>query len=190
MAGTSGVEIVIEGVVGTVASLERALREEGVLCPAPTALRLLDRMRAECPPADPPPAEPDPDDRLSMVMGGECGEGVAVHMAAPPEDVLPFPPPKSPRQGAKYLRRVSHRGWGPVADVDVYDVCHAFGVGDACVSHAVKKLLCAGKRGKGSRLDDLRGALEAIQAAVAFAEAEAPPDPPAGPALAELEEAS
>ena len=31
--------------------------------------------------------------------------------------------------------------------VDVYMVCKLFGVNDAAISHAVKKLLCSGQRG-------------------------------------------
>lgn len=37
--------------------------------------------------------------------------------------------------------------------VDVYRILHAFEVTDPCVQHAIKKLLCAGKRLGGKTLE-------------------------------------
>lgn len=52
------------------------------------------------------------------------------------------------------------------AVVDVYCVLEAFGVTCPAVQHAVKKLLCAGIRGKGDRGQDLAEARDAIERAI------------------------
>lgn len=75
-------------------------------------------------------------------------------------------------EGKKYLRPIT--GWkyaedgnpAPLGFVDVYCVLVAFGVTCPAVAHAVKKLLCAGQRGKGDTLADLTGAKAAIERAV------------------------
>ncbi|HVZ89578.1 MAG TPA: hypothetical protein VHG72_21630 [Polyangia bacterium] len=41
----------------------------------------------------------------------------------------------------------------PVLTVDVYRILHAFEVNDPCIQHAVKKLLCAGKRLGGKTME-------------------------------------
>ena len=70
-------------------------------------------------------------------------------------------------EGRKYLRRIDPAdGTGDPILVDVYAVLTAFGVTCPAVGHAVKKLLAAGRRGKGSAADDLRGALAAVSRAV------------------------
>lgn len=72
--------------------------------------------------------------------------------------------------GRKYLRRI--RGWfeeGLRDDeliVDVYAVLVAYVVSCQATGHAIKKLLCAGLRGKGDRLSDLREAKAAIERAI------------------------
>lgn len=98
-------------------------------------------------------------------------------MSAPPEERGPHGPEiaKPAKQGSKYIRSIPSRGGPQTFPADVYDVLRGFGVSCPCIQHAVKKLLCPGQRGKGSRLDDLRGALEAIQRAVEYAEADAAP---------------
>jgi hypothetical protein len=50
--------------------------------------------------------------------------------------------------------------------VDVYDVLVAFGVTCPARQHAIKKLLCAGLRGKGSVRDDLMESLMSIERAL------------------------
>lgn len=60
-------------------------------------------------------------------------------------------------QGRKYL------------NVDVYSVLAAFAP-DHPTGHAVKKLLCAGNRDKGSKIQDLKEAIVAIEAAIYAAE--------------------
>ena len=56
-------------------------------------------------------------------------------------------------QGRKYVK------------IDVYSVLRAFGV-DHPTGHAIKKLLCAGMRGKGDRVQDLTEAKVAIDRAI------------------------
>lgn len=69
-------------------------------------------------------------------------------------------------EGKKYLRTIK----SPVQDmsiqVDVYAVLIAFKVECPARAHAIKKLLCAGGRGKGSELDDLVGAMAALNRAI------------------------
>ncbi len=49
---------------------------------------------------------------------------------------------------------------------DVYSVLVAFDVKCPAIQHAVKKLLCAGLRGKGDRLQDLKESKDAITRAI------------------------
>ena len=74
-------------------------------------------------------------------------------------------------EGKKYLRLlagfddIDHETPRKVM-TDVYAVLEAFSVTCPAVAHCVKKLLCAGQRGKGSALDDLIGAEAALSRAV------------------------
>lgn len=70
-------------------------------------------------------------------------------------------------EGNKYLRdiRSAVTGVGKL-QIDVYSVLEAFKVTCPATSHAIKKLLCADIRGKGSKLDDLKGALAAVNRAI------------------------
>lgn len=52
------------------------------------------------------------------------------------------------------------------ATVDVYSVLVAFGVTCPACQHAIKKLLCAGLRGKGDARQDLTEARDAITRAI------------------------
>jgi hypothetical protein len=76
----------------------------------------------------------------------------------------------------KYLRRIYDARPGTVepADthVDVYMVCHAFGVKCQARGHAIKKLLLAGDRGAKSALQDLNEALDAVRGAIHIQEIE------------------
>ncbi len=79
-------------------------------------------------------------------------------------------------EGSKYLRliRPASRELDPegkAIHVDVYCVLDAFEVKDQAVGHAIKKLPCAGERGKGNRLEDLVGAIAAINRAIDFEKA-------------------
>lgn len=72
--------------------------------------------------------------------------------------------------GKKYIRKI--RGWSKTDQktrdwiyIDVYRVIEAFSVTCPALQHALKKILCAGKRDKGSVMQDLTD----IEAAVANA---------------------
>lgn len=72
-------------------------------------------------------------------------------------------------EGKKYLRLIhsAHpdNTREPIS-VDVYAVLEAFGVTCPGRQQAIKKLLCAGLRGKGSQVDDLVGAMAALNRAI------------------------
>ena len=59
---------------------------------------------------------------------------------------------------AHYYRDVSK-----LKAVDVYMVCKLFGVNDAAISHAVKKLLCSGQRGYKDAEKDIREAIDTLE---------------------------
>jgi hypothetical protein len=66
--------------------------------------------------------------------------------------------------GSKYLRTIT-----PALDdgrIDVYSVLEAFDVRCPARQHAIKKILCAGIRGKGDCLQDLIQARDAIDRAI------------------------
>ena len=69
--------------------------------------------------------------------------------------------------GSKYLRKIITSTDGLV---DVYAVLDAFNVSCPGSQHAIKKLLCAGIRGKGGELQDLREARDAIDRAIELRE--------------------
>lgn len=50
--------------------------------------------------------------------------------------------------------------------IDVYRVLSLFEVTDPCIQHAVKKLLCAGKRGGKSKEQDIREAVDSLNRAL------------------------
>lgn len=66
--------------------------------------------------------------------------------------------------GSKYIRRIVSCDKEPydTINVDVYSVLEAFAVTNPGVQHAMKKLLCAGIRGKASPLQDLKEARDAL----------------------------
>lgn len=67
------------------------------------------------------------------------------------------------KSGAKYLREINCLIDGKA---DVYAVLVAFNVTCPARQHAIKKLLCAGIRGKGGEGQDLSEALDAVTRAV------------------------
>lgn len=70
-------------------------------------------------------------------------------------------------EGSKYIRRIySCIDNSESIMIDVYSVIVAFNVSCPARQHAIKKLLCAGIRGKGSELEDLIGAEAAISRAI------------------------
>lgn len=66
--------------------------------------------------------------------------------------------------GNKYHREVVPLPGYDRPHVDVYRVLYAFDVAAPGIQHAVKKLLCAGIRGKGDYIQDLTEAKDAIRA--------------------------
>lgn len=91
----------------------------------------------------------------------------------------PVPTPRTEKSGNKYHRRIHglKAYWpdgttgGTWVTVDVYSVLTAFPTGHPGLDHAVKKILCAGIRGKGSRVQDLKEARDALDRAIEDAEA-------------------
>lgn len=65
--------------------------------------------------------------------------------------------------GGKYLRSMHYLVDGKA---DVYAVLKAFDVVCPARQHAIKKLLCSGIRGKGSLIQDLQEAKDAIDRAI------------------------
>lgn len=68
--------------------------------------------------------------------------------------------------GSKYIRLIHSCSDDPPARVDVYAVLEAFNVNCPAIQHAVKKLLCTGIRGKGSKVQDLNEARDALSRAI------------------------
>lgn len=69
--------------------------------------------------------------------------------------------------GSKYIRQINEASPQPKGVlVDVYQVIEAFDVACPATQHAIKKLLCAGLRGKATRLQDLIDARDAIFRAI------------------------
>ncbi len=67
------------------------------------------------------------------------------------------------KSGSKYLRHMECLIDGKA---DVYAVLEAFNVMCPARQHAIKKLLCSGIRGKGSVIQDLNEARDAIDRAI------------------------
>ena len=92
-------------------------------------------------------------------------------------DKLPGRASVKQHEGNKYLRRI-HPAYDASVfednsiEVDVYSVLVAFNVTCPATQHAIKKLLCAGLRSKGSKKDDLIGAMAALNRAIDLAERE------------------
>lgn len=77
--------------------------------------------------------------------------------------------------GNKYIRVIKPCIPGlPETSVDVYAVLDAFMVTNPAIAHAVKKLLCAGIRGKADITTDLRESIDCIRRAIEMV------TPPAG----------
>ncbi len=75
---------------------------------------------------------------------------------------------KNQHSGSKYHRQIVGLEGEPLGLVDVYSVLDAFGVVNPAIQHAVKKLLCAGIRGKGDFKQDCDEAADAINQAYRF----------------------
>lgn len=70
--------------------------------------------------------------------------------------------------GSKYLRRLM--GVIGKFHIDVYGVIETFNVRCPALQHAIKKILCAGLRGKADTLQDLHEAKDAIERAIQMEE--------------------
>lgn len=68
--------------------------------------------------------------------------------------------------GSKYERTIFSRDGHNSITVDVYNVLDAFDVKCSATQHAIKKLLCAGIRGKNDKVGDLTEAIDAIKRAI------------------------
>ena len=85
-----------------------------------------------------------------------------------PQETLAEPPK---RAGSKYHRAIlTVAGTTALPVVDVYCVLEAFAVVCPARQHAIKKLLCAGLRGKGAAVQDLRETADAVQRAIELEE--------------------
>lgn len=85
---------------------------------------------------------------------------------APKSSAPTFAAPQQIAQN-KYLRPLPA---SPSTKIDVYDVLVAFNVTCPARAHAVKKLLCAGIRGKGDVQQDLKESIQSIERAITLAE--------------------
>jgi len=83
--------------------------------------------------------------------------------------------------GKKYLRKIygaasaTQPAETGCALVDVYAVLEAYEVRCQAVGHVIKKLLCAGLRGKGDMVKDLKEARDGLSRAIELAEQRAGP---------------
>ena len=62
----------------------------------------------------------------------------------------------NPKYG-HYYKDVSN-----LAEIDIYRVLSLYEVADPCIAHAVKKLLCAGRRGGKDEAQDISEAISAL----------------------------
>ena len=79
--------------------------------------------------------------------------------------------PKFNASGSKYLRDIQTTLDGKI---DVYAVLMAFNVTSPARQHAIKKLLCAGIRGKNNEMNDVKEAKDAIERDIQMMEAAKP----------------
>jgi len=71
-------------------------------------------------------------------------------------------------QTNKYDRTIIGKYGSGKCTVDVYRVLNAFPSGSPEIDHALKKLLAPGKRGVKSELQDLREAIQSIEARISY----------------------
>lgn len=55
-----------------------------------------------------------------------------------------------------------HRSVQHLDTIDIYRILQLYGVTDACIQHAVKKLLCAGQRGAKAQEQDVQEAIDTL----------------------------
>lgn len=89
-----------------------------------------------------------------------------------PPEATPSPPALG-HSGEKYVRKIrSCRDRKVIGEVDVYSVADAFPL-TMPRAHALKKILCAGLRDKGSAAQDVREAIDALKEDLKELEADA-----------------
>jgi len=71
-------------------------------------------------------------------------------------------------QANKYDRTIIGKYGSGKCTVDVYRVLNAFPSGSPEIDHALKKLLAPGKRGAKSELQDLKEAIQSIEARISY----------------------
>lgn len=99
--------------------------------------------------------------RKSSDPPSDCEVGKEIHIDAGFGEVL-----KVKKEPNKYQRAIKSIDGSEQIFVDVYSVLEAFNVTCPARQHAIKKLLCAGLRGKGDASQDLRESIQAIERAV------------------------
>lgn len=91
-------------------------------------------------------------------LAGEFPESKKIPVSKPSR----YDKPIQEHGGSKYLRKIRPAdGKGEPILVDVYAVLEAFNVTCPALQHLLKKALCAGIRGKGSKVEDIEGILDA-----------------------------
>ncbi len=97
---------------------------------------------------------PETDERIAAIaQNGNTGE----HYAQP----------ETPRAN-KYDRTIIGKYGSGKCTVDVYRVLNAFPTGSPEIDHALKKLMAAGRRGVKGELQDLREAVQSIEARIDY----------------------
>lgn len=77
--------------------------------------------------------------------------------------------PENPKHsGSKYYKEIQDIEGNTIGVVDVYSVLYAYNVTNPALQHAIKKLLCAGLRNKGSFEQDCQEAKDAVEQARRF----------------------
>lgn len=102
-------------------------------------------------------SEPEPLSAASLKWAKETAEVISN------EKESIYSRPITHHGGAKYLRTIHLAdGKGEPISVDVYCVIEAFGITCPAMQHALKKMLCAGVRGKGTTVEDIYGIFDAM----------------------------
>lgn len=66
-------------------------------------------------------------------------------------------------KGASVFEKNKYLRWYPYDTIDIYRVLEVYEVTDPCIQHAVKKLLCAGKRGYKEVEKDVQESIQSLQ---------------------------
>lgn len=84
------------------------------------------------------------------------------------DKIKPANAEKYPHYFPEVPQRVTH--------IDVYRVLKMFGVDDACLQHALKKILCAGRRGAKDSNKDVQEAIDALNRYLEMVEEDKEPE--------------